>query len=66
MSYWKSPPGYLGTSSLTSYYNPSPHNWGLQPPDKTCIANYGQTVPDTVVVVVDPWRNTSPKMGYGS
>jgi len=32
---------------------PLPTNWGSQPSVKTCIANCGQTVPDTTVVCID-------------
>jgi len=38
---------------------PLPPNWGSHPPVKTCIANCGQTVPDTTVVCIDSlWEHT--------
>jgi len=45
----KSPPGYLRTTNPYEYPT-LPLNWGSQPPVKICIANCGQTVPDTTVV----------------
>ena len=55
----KSYPGYSGDPSRTPYDHPFPPNWGLAmaTPVKTCIANCGQTVPNTRVVCIDSlWK----------
>jgi len=51
-AYRKSPLGYSEDLSLTPYDHLFPQTGGSQPPVKACIANCGQTVPDTTVVSI--------------
>jgi len=46
-------PAYSEDPSPTPYDHPFPQNEGSQPPVKTCIANCGETVPETTVVCTD-------------